>query len=160
AYGNGLFVLAGTDYTSYSSIATILTSPNGKTWTPHFSATNLWLDGTAYVNGSFLVSGTASSNGADQSVLLTSPDGSSWNFRNSLPAGQRALGAAYRDGLYVLAGDGVWTSLDTITWQERVPANVDLLDITYGADLFVAVGSKIFTSTNGNQWTIRANDLS
>jgi hypothetical protein len=51
-YGNGLFVAVGED-------GTILTSPDGVTWTQRTSGTSNWLNGVAYGNGLFVAVGWA-----------------------------------------------------------------------------------------------------
>ena len=64
-YGNGLFVAVGYN-------GTILTSPDGVSWTAGTSATNQTIDGITYGNGLFVAIGY---------TILTSPDGMSWTSR-------------------------------------------------------------------------------
>jgi hypothetical protein len=58
-YGNGTFVAVGEG-------GTILTSPDGVSWTARTSGTSNWLDGVAYGNGLFVAVG-------DRGTILTSP---------------------------------------------------------------------------------------
>jgi uncharacterized membrane protein len=71
-YGNGLFVAVG-------GRGTILTSPDGVTWTPRASGTDKFLFGVAHGNGLFVAVGW-------DGTILTSPDGVSWTPRASLTA--------------------------------------------------------------------------
>ena len=160
AYGDGLFVAAGSDLGTGSNplTATIATSRDGVNWTQRFVAASLLLEVAAYVNGSFLVIGTDFSNGSDRTTLLTSTNGTTWSFKDPVPWSNPG-GVVFGDGLYVMAGGGVWTSTDTVEWQEGSPASVELVDITYGGNLFVAVGSTILTSPDGNRWTTRSHTL-
>jgi predicted outer membrane repeat protein len=77
-YGNGLFVVVGGNSGTWftSSSGTILTSPDGTTWTKRNSGTSDDLWGVTYENGLFV---TVGSNG----IILTSPDGTTWTKRNS-----------------------------------------------------------------------------
>jgi hypothetical protein len=51
-YGNGLFVAVG-------SYGTILTSPDGVSWTARASGTSNFLNGVTYANGLFVAVGEA-----------------------------------------------------------------------------------------------------
>jgi hypothetical protein len=84
-YGNGLFVVVGETGTLKqnilvtlftSSLATILTSPDGKIWTKRNSVASDDLWAITYGNGLFV---TVGNNG----IIFTSPDGTNWTKRNS-----------------------------------------------------------------------------
>ena len=68
-YGNGLFVTVGQS-------GTILTSPDGTSWTERTSGTSNKLYGVTYGNGLFVTVGYSG-------TILTSPDGNSWTERTS-----------------------------------------------------------------------------
>jgi len=59
-----------------SSLATILTSPDGKIWTKRNSVASDDLWAITYGNGLFV---TVGNNG----IIFTSPDGTNWTKRNS-----------------------------------------------------------------------------
>ena len=63
----GLFVTVGES-------GTILTSPDGTTWTERTSGTSIFLIGVTYGNGLFVSVG-------DSGTILTSPDGTTWTER-------------------------------------------------------------------------------
>jgi hypothetical protein len=88
-YGNGLFVAVGAK-------GTILTSPDGVSWTPRTSGTDSSLFGVTYGNGLFVAVGA-------KGTILTSPDGVSWTQRIS--GGYRLNGVAYGNGLFVAVGE-------------------------------------------------------
>jgi len=66
-----------------------------------------------------------------------------------------AVGGSYFDERVA-----VITSRDGSTWtRRRIPTSSPLYDVTFGRDLFVAVGEAgaIFTSTDGLAWTRRSS---
>jgi hypothetical protein len=82
AYGNDLFVAVGADFSAGigpNSISgcTILTSPDGITWTSRTSGTPNGLTGIAYGNHQFVAVGP----GEPEATILTSPDGINWTKR-------------------------------------------------------------------------------
>jgi photosystem II stability/assembly factor-like uncharacterized protein len=68
-YGNSTFVAVGES-------GTILTSPDGVTWTSRNSGTTNSLWGITYANNKFVAVGEAG-------AILTSPDGLTWTSQNS-----------------------------------------------------------------------------
>jgi len=92
-FGNGTFVVAGSN-------STILTSPDGSSWTkPTFVPPNTELRGAAYGSAGFVgvTSGTA------MTALLTSPNGSSWTSQGGPVGGLRGIG--YGAQTFVVVGD-------------------------------------------------------
>ncbi|MBV6342128.1 hypothetical protein [Candidatus Magnetobacterium casense] len=63
-YGNGTFVAVGDK-------GTILTSPDGVTWTKGTFTAKDWLRGVVYGNNTFVAVG-------DKGTILNSPDGAAW----------------------------------------------------------------------------------
>ncbi|MDD5056986.1 MAG: hypothetical protein PHQ60_03865 [Sideroxydans sp.] len=137
----------------------ILTSADGITWStrivPAVGTLNkvIW-SGTQYV--------------AVGSRILTSPDAVTWTDRGQitypgypvLPQNAINLGSVvFANNLYVAAGTGVWTSPDAITWTAATPASAVYFNtlnmVAYGNGSFVAAGTsgKVFTSTDGLNWT-------
>ena len=90
AYGNGTFVAVGDS-------GTILTSPDGVTWTIRSSGTSNSLYGVTYGNNTFVAVGY---NGA----ILTSPDGVSWTTRFS-GTSYGLYGITYGNGTFVAVGE-------------------------------------------------------
>jgi hypothetical protein len=74
---------------------TILTSPDGVTWTRRTSGTNSELRGVAYGDGLFVAVGDG--------TILTSPDGVSWT-RQTPPTGNWLYGVTYGNGRFVAVG--------------------------------------------------------
>jgi hypothetical protein len=156
AYGSGTFVAVGQD--AANSVGTILTSPDGITWT-RTSPTSNALYGVTYANGIFVAVGY-------EATILTSTDGITWASRAS-PTSASLYGAAYGNGTFVVVGDGetILSSSDGVTWTVRTsPTSNALYGVTYGNGTFVAVGSPtsgnmavIITSTDGITWTPRTS---
>jgi hypothetical protein len=88
-YGNGLFVAVG-------KYGTILTSPDGVTWTARTSGTSDYLRSVTYGNGLFVAVG-------EYGTILTSPDGVTWTAQTS-GTGNDLNGVAYGNGLFVAVG--------------------------------------------------------
>ncbi len=90
-YGGGQFVAVGDG-------GTILTSPNGTTWTKQNSTTTLWLLGVAYSADLKLYAAVG-----DQGLILTSPDGVTWTTRAN--TGQRLNGVIYAVDRFIAVGE-------------------------------------------------------
>jgi photosystem II stability/assembly factor-like uncharacterized protein len=85
------------------SEGTILTSPDGKTWTRQDSGIRNDLLGITYGNGLFVAVGS-------EGTILISPDGRSWTKQNSGTT-KHLHDVAYGNGLFVAVGDGVISTL-------------------------------------------------
>jgi len=147
AYGNGQFVAVGES-------GTVLTSPDGTTWTERNSGSTVTLNGVTYGNGTFVAVG-------DIGAVLTSSDGANWIERNSETTSP-LYEIAYGGGIY--AAVGLWgtilTSPDGTTWTERNSGTTrDLNGVTYGNGTFVVVGSPgiIITSSDGINWIVQGS---
>jgi hypothetical protein len=169
-YSNGLFVAVGFDGISVGSHSngTIITSPDGITWTRRDSGTSNFLYGVTYINGLFVAVGDENFSTYDEymGTIYKSSDGITWqlvfkNFSNPL----RAI--AYGGGLYVAVGDEgtIITSLEInswITWTTRTSGTSEVLRaVAYGNGLFVAVGNigTVLTSPDGVTWTARSSGV-
>ncbi|MFI5180846.1 MAG: hypothetical protein ACHQPI_05610 [Thermoanaerobaculia bacterium] len=159
AYGNGLYLAAG-------SHGTLLTSPDGITWTPRTSGTTYQLNGLAYGGGQYVAVDIVGS-------VLTSPDGITWTARISpLSFSSTSFwSVAYGSGRFVVVGSYIppfapfaWTTLtstDGVSWNQQLGTGFALGGVTYGNGLFVAVGNDkggpgaIVTSIDGTNWTRR-----
>ncbi len=142
AYGNGLFVAAG-------DAGTLVTSPDGVSWTMAEPDTLASLYGITYGNNLFVAVG-------DGGTILTSGDGVTWTPVVS-GAANTLYGITYGNNLFVAVGDGgtILTSGDGVTWTPVVSGAANTLyGITYGNNLFVAVGDTgtILISFDGVFW--------
>jgi hypothetical protein len=140
AHGNGRFVAVGDQ-------GTILTSPDGVTWTQQTSGTPNRLNGVTYGNGTFVAVG-------ERGTILTSPDGVNWSLRSS-ETGSFLWDVAWGNGLFVAVGSSrtVLTSRDGVNWtRQDAGTGGDLFGVTHGAGFFVAVGHPILLSLDGASW--------
>jgi hypothetical protein len=136
---------------------TILTGPDGITWTSRTSGTSEGLLGVTYGNSTFVVVGT---NG----TILTSPDGTSWTSRTSGTSIQ-LTGVTYGNSTFVAVGHSgtILTSPDGTSWTSRTSGTTETLwGVTYGNSTFMAVGDSgsILTSSDGTTWTSRSSGTS
>jgi hypothetical protein len=150
AYGNGQFVAAGRS-------GTVLTSPDGTTWTERTSGTTDSLLGVIYGNGKFVAVGS-------YGAVLTSSDGVNWIVQSSATT-YHLNEIAYGGGIYTAVGNGgtILTSPDGLTWTARkAGTTVDLYGVTYGNGTFVVVGLHgiIITSSDGINWIVRSCGIS
>ncbi len=151
AYGNGLWVAVGDP-------GTILTSPNGITWTKRDSGfPTRWLVSVAYANGLFVVTGGTPPQTERQGIILTSPDGVTWTPR--VNNATRINNVAWGNGTWLAVDDlgGRWTSLDGLTWSFGTTARTGYLrGLAYGAPTFVSTGlTGIQSSYDGIGWVNR-----
>jgi len=143
----GLFVAVGDN-------GTILTSPDGTTWTKRTSGTSEYLRGVTSGNGLFVTVGFFG-------TILTSPDGITWTERTS-GIFRNLYGVTSGNGLFVTVGESgtILTSPDGNSWTKRTSGTYNsLYDVTYGNNKFVTVGKSgtILTSSDGTTWTSRTS---
>jgi hypothetical protein len=157
---------SGTQFAAVGGIpgssVTILTSPEGITWTPRnsgISPLNV-LNAIASSGTQFVVVGSSNVFNAP-APILTSPDGISWTPRVSGTMGG-LTGVVWSGTQFVAVGsmpsvsDTILTSPDGITWTSRAPGtNKSLSAVTWSGSQFVAVGGngQILTSPDGAIWT-------
>lgn len=151
-YGGGQFVAVGVS-------GTIITSPDGSTWTVQNSPTTNNLRSVAYGGGQYVAAG-------EGGVAMTSPDGVNWAVHDIGSPGWTVAGVTYGTvagkGLWVAAvlGNFVLTSADGITWSmQPASALVNFTGVTYTGAQFVAWASDAsdkdwaYTSVDGVSWT-------
>lgn len=155
AFGAGLFVAVSTD-------GTVMTSPDGITWTLRAAAAaNAW-NSVTYAASLGLFVAVASSGSGNR--VMTSPDGIAWTIRVSAANNSWvAVTWSASVGLFVAiassgVGNRVMTSPDGINWTIRVSASDSVWRcVGFGAGLFVALSSSTagMTSPDGIVWTAR-----
>lgn len=141
------------------SHSTILTSPDGITWTSQTSGTTQALNGITYGNNTFVAIGG--------STILTSSDSITWTSRTSGTTQVHLNEITYFNNSFVAQGIGydpinvVLTSLDGITWTKQTSVNCpNVTNATYGNNTFVTTsGCDIFTSSDGITWTLRSSSV-
>jgi hypothetical protein len=158
-YGDSLFVAVGYN-------GTILTSPDGTTWTLTHTDSSTWLESVTYGNEQFVAVGY---NGE----ILTSPDGTTWTLNIS---NKQALlrSVTYGDSLFVAVGDNgkILTSKadnSGVEFQPGVKPNISGFKIIIAnksisamlpyaiscrqlkVGLFNVAGKRIYSATTGTQ---------
>ena len=130
--------------------SSILTSPDGLTWTEQTS-------GISYTLNSVVWSGTQFVAVGGHGSIITSPDGVAWTARSSGTT-LNLSGIAWSGTQFVAVGDVgiVLSSNDGITWTSQQLGN-SLSGVASSGTQFVAVGSSgtMYTSPDGTNWTSR-----
>ena len=147
ANANGQWVAVGEQ-------GTILTSPDGVTWTSRASGfSTRWLVGVGY--------GTPGGTGlwvvvGENGLILTSPDGITWTARRT--AGTRINAVAYGNGAFVAADDSgsTYSSIDGLSWTGPSfgGRNSFARGLVYGAPHFVTTGLNGIATTYDGQSSI------
>ncbi len=134
---------------------TVMTSPDGITWTARASNAYDTLADVVWTGSQFVVVGLGG-------TILTSPDAISWTARKAGPSWEALQGVAWSGTVLVATSASVGTvyrSPDGVTWTPVTNAAPQaLLDITWGNGQFVAVGysGTVVTSPDGLAWTAHA----
>ncbi len=150
---NGLFgvISSGTAVVAVGLFGTVLTSPDGITWTEQAPDDYDTLADVAWTGSQFVAVGLGG-------VIMTSPDGTVWTSRKTGPSWEAVQGVAWSGAILVATSASfptVYTSPDGVTWTEHDGvAPQALLDIEWSGTQFVAVGygGTIITSPNGTTW--------
>jgi Divergent InlB B-repeat domain/Right handed beta helix region len=148
AYGAGMFVAVG-------DRGTVLTSPDGESWSVRSVPTSQTLWGLNYGNGRFVAAG-------DSGVILTSTNGATWDLS---PSGVSAAltDVAFAGNTCVVVGtDGtILTSMSgSAPWsRQAVNTTNHFQDLTYANGEFLAsgLGGLLATSPDGLTWTVRTS---
>ena len=144
---------------------TLLTSPDGITWTAQYASTvkDLHCACPTYAAGVYVAGGASG-------TMITSPDATTWTVRSAASITRAINGLAYANNNFVAACSYgyILTSPDGITWTRQVsPFGSDNSSsrtysaITYGNGNFVIAGSTssyacaIQSSADGTNWVIR-----
>lgn len=158
--GTNYVAVANGDDNAASVLNSVMTSPDGITWTIRSAASADSWSCIAW-NGSVLAA--VSQTGK----VMTSPDGITWTSRTAAAANQW-YGLAWGNGVFVATSiDGVsnrvMTSPDGITWTSRATPNYgNWYQVAYGNGQFIAVSQDIanpqsmFSNDNGATWSFRS----
>ncbi len=167
-HGNEVFVAVG--------LNCLMMSGNGITWKIQNGEDYTWSCVTYGNNrfvavGSYSMYNTFTNDFTYGNLVITSLDGTNWS-KNAAPGyaegGLFFSAVTYANGRFVAVGEArarTWTTLrESIMWSSDdgkswVLAEVDSViawtGITYGKELFVAVGQgAVMTSPNGIAWTV------
>ena len=114
AFGSGVYVTCGDG-------GTILTSPDGSTWTPQDSGTQMALRSIVFGNGRFVAVG-------EDGISTTSTDGTSWTA-STTDIDVFASGVTFTGSEFVAVGSGgnFSRSADGISWRSRKTPSDDQL---------------------------------
>jgi hypothetical protein len=143
----------------------ILTSPDGVSWTSRASYKSSWLRGMMWTGHQFVVFYTGSS--TSQTALLTSKDGVTWTSQSAnVPwAWNDFMSLAWNESQYVAVGPKgmTETSPDLVNWTDRTSGTKNNLQAgDWSGSLFVIVDDSgmISTSPDGVSWTTHASGTS
>ena len=84
--------------------------------------------------------------------IYTSPDGLNWTLREG--ATKDLYNVIYENDRFIAVGlKTIITSDDGINWVDKSPdSTTTFRKVTYGKGIFVAVGNKIYASSDGDAW--------
>jgi hypothetical protein len=143
-FAGGQFVAVGGQPNDHS---TILTSPDGQTWTEQTVAASQFLTGAAHDGSIYVAVGEAG-------TLLSSPDAITWTARASSTF-QELQGVTYAGNQFIAVGFGgtILSSPDAITWTPSKGEGI-LLSVTAGNDRYLTTGfSVVMSSVDGAVWS-------
>ncbi len=161
AGNSSLFVAVGDRPEIENAYGTILTSPDGKTWTSQNSTVQEDLYAVATNGTLFVAVGDYDTYG----TIVTSTDGVTWTAQNSTVFEDELNGVAANSTLWVAVGDEgtIATSPNGTTWTSQDSGTSEYLgNVAGNGTLFVAVGDSgtILTSPDGVTWSAQMSDNS
>jgi len=150
AAGGGGFMAAGGN--------TVVTSPDGLTWTPRPAAGGA-VNGLTHSDAGGGLWVAVGSSG----YVGTSPDGAAWTTQASGTTAKLNAVATWPAGLIAVGDAGtILTSVDAVTWTPQASGTAyHLTAVTSGGALLVAVtgAGTVLTSTNGSSWSAATTPL-
>lgn len=149
-YGNGLYVMVG----STNNVASILTSPDGVTWTYRKASTTPGgpINSVTYSANKFVAIGN------NDGLEYTSSSGTGTWAKGRLLGGNKI---SYVNGLFFVPLNNKTNllSVDGINWSQQATGLTNTLGVvTYGNGIYMAQsgisssGSYLATSTDGTNW--------
>lgn len=158
-YGGGRFVALGP--VLIDALPTIITSCDATNWIAAAPGTTNTLFAVGFGNSTFVAVG-------ENETIVTSSDGTNWVKRHETPFGNRFVGVAYGNGLFIVTVSGsgsVLVSSNGVNWTSRPAFGFGFGRITFGNGVFLArnttfIGPTIFPrlaiSTDGTSWSVCA----
>jgi photosystem II stability/assembly factor-like uncharacterized protein len=148
-------VWAGTQYVAVGVAGTIVTSPDGVTWTVRQSNTSVTLYGVAWTGSQLVAVGQAGT------ILTSSNGGTSWNSQSSGGVTGALYSVAYSGSLLVAVGQAgvLVTSPNGTTWtvvnhgQTTQGLHAVIWSSTMSRFVVVGASSAGLTSTDGATWS-------
>jgi hypothetical protein len=172
-FGKGTFIAVGATGTNF-------TSSNAADWAAHPTPGGIAMDVVCFANARFIATDASWDTVGDRlSRIWTSEDGENWVERYAATNASLS-GIASGNGLVVAAGQTNYQSVlqqalllrttDGLAWTPLEVPGTDLLDITFGNGLFVALAADcgpvgctqhVLTSPDGVVWTAHSleNDV-
>ncbi len=147
----------GTQFVAVGALGTVVTSPDGASWTLQNQASTTDLAGVAWSGGQLVAVGQAG-------TIVTSPDGVTWTS-HSWGVPFDLLDVVWANAQFVAVGYGgeILTSPDGATWTSRSsPTPYALAGVAWTGAQLVAVAQHgvIATSPDGAAWTLRSSGTS
>lgn len=173
-YGNGTFLLMGAErldvfYPQLIPPPPAFTTPisgtseDGMNWTfsVHTDLAGGWYHGTfsqvIYGNGVYITPATDRGSGYGDygEYVFVSTDGKSWTSKYLYTSRHQKQDISYGNGLFIVVGNGVITSLDGGTWTiVGQDMGVNPSGVIYAEGNFIGVGgTSIFSSVDGKSWS-------
>lgn len=155
AWSNNQFVVVGRSASEGNLPATILTSPDGNTWTSRTPGTNAGLNAVIWAGTQWVAVGFTG-------TILTSPDGITWTTRTSGTTNH--LTAVVWTGTQLMAvgySGTILISPDGITWTSRasMTSTLRLVGVAWTGSVFVVVSNEggFVQTANASalEWTTR-----
>ncbi|MFZ9746201.1 MAG: PKD domain-containing protein, partial [Opitutaceae bacterium] len=153
-HARGQFVAVGINQT-------VLTSPDGETWTRRTFPGGNSLTGVVHDGTRFVASGYRFNNATQKGLVGLSEDGVRWTTANVDAGTVQFWGIAHGAGRLVMVGDAgaIYTSTDGTNWAAAASGITNVLrSVAYADGLFVATGEggRVLTSPDGLTWTNRS----
>ena len=146
---------SGQQFLVLGSDGTILTSPDGTTFTPAVSGTTATLFDVVWGGGRYVAVGAGG-------TVLTSSDGYTWAAQ---PSGftDYLFGVTWTGSRFVAVGGqgGIITSPDGLAWTRQTSGTINTLHgVVWTGDTLVTVGQYgiILTSSDGTAWSAQTSN--
>lgn len=152
-------------FCAVGAAGTIVTSPDGITWTARTSGTAYDLLGVCWAAGLGLFVACGNDSGGFNAEVRTSPDGITWTQRYTAANPPALNGVATNAAGTTVIAFGtaglILSSTNGTSWTSRTSqfSTTAILQAAWNGSLFVAVGGsgKISTSPDGITWTSRTS---
>ena len=152
AFGNGRFVIVGTQGDLGTAFCRYSTTADASNWSGRSVLNVGGFSSVTYGQDRFVAVGRAG-------TTAWSTEGDEWKVNPPLTS-HELTAVTYANGLFVAVGEGggIWVSPDGVRWSvQRTPGTSPGLNaVAYGGQAFAAVGENgtILTSLDGIQWTV------